>query len=538
MDRFLLDRVREDTPQMNPDIANGLAVKHIPFALQYIDSVFRSISKDFPPGLTYVNCRKCTPFEEFYDEPRKKNNKRVVDIARSDISLVRFNFRYEGKDLPPKYIYLPFVGEAGSIVLGGSRFFISPVLSDIILSYEDDNIFVRLLRDKFTIRRIKHNFAIDGVRETESVAWSLIYHVNKDQRKQKKVSNAKTTLVHYLLCRYGFDEMFQRFGNCLPVIGTHAIIPENYPPNEWVICSTYSFSVGKATGSRIYHEPTKIKLAIRKKDFTPMVKSLVVGFFYTVDHFPYRISPEYVNSTRIWKTLMGLLLFGNELSEGRLHDDIDAHIRSLDEYVDTLTQPKFEMINLPCSDIYQFFAIAVEKLNEWIMQAPERTNSLYDKELSVLYDTFLPMTTAIFNFYFKLKTAAAKGLTEKEVVKLMDMYIKPKSIFYLTKQPTGVSNMSYSGDNKLLKITTVMVPQKNKNAGGNKGDDLESLSDKAKRLHVSFAEVGNFSNLPKSNPTGDSRVAPYLRLDPNGKVLQNPDRIHLLNEVSAMIKRN
>lgn len=135
MNKYLLARIKQDTPKMNPSLANGLATEYVPKAIDYIDRVWRDASKGFPPELRYVGCRVCTPLEEFYTDG-VKSKKKYVELARSDIFLVRYDFTYNGVPLEPRYIYLPFANEAGSIRLGGSTYFISPILSDTVLSGE------------------------------------------------------------------------------------------------------------------------------------------------------------------------------------------------------------------------------------------------------------------------------------------------------------------------------------------------------------------------------------------------------------------
>lgn len=530
MDKFMMDRIKQDTPLVNPDIANGLASKVLPYGVEYIDSVFKSVGRDFPPGLEYVSYRRCNPYEEFMIEPKKKNDRRVVDIAKSSIFLVRFNFRFEGRDLRPVYFYMPADCGAGSVILGGSRFYISPVLSDIVISYEMNGVFVRLLRDKFSVKRENHNLFCDGVRITVPIAWSTIYHVNKDQNREKKVANANTCLVHYLLCRYGFSEMFKRFTTANPVVGGTEITPEVYNPEEWHIFHTYNFGMMKSVRSSM--ESTNIRVAVRKSEMTELVTSMIAGFYYVVDHFPDRIEPEYVDNTRIWKILMGHLLFGSVHSEGKLHDDIHGHIQSLDEYVDSIMQKKFLAAGFVVTDIYKFFVIAIENISKWLMSAPSKINSLYDKELSILYDVFNPITSSIHNFLFKLKTAAKKGLTDREIEDLMSTHMKSKQIFSLTRSPTGVGSLSYSGDCKFMKITGIMTPQR----GAGDGDDMEALYDPARFLHFSFAEVGNYNNLPKKNPTADGRINPHVLIDENGKIIPNPKFDQLREEVSRQIR--
>lgn len=538
MDRRFLERVKLDTPQMNPDITQGLAVKIVPWGERYVRGVLDSASKNFPPGFEFVDLDRCTPHQAFNEEPRKKNDKRTFEMARSDVTLMRLRTRYKGEPLPDRFIYFPYVGEAGSMVLSGAKYFVSPVLSDVVLSYELNNVFVRLLRDKFAIKRLTHDVMFDGVLSQESVAWALIYHVNTEQKNKSKKIKAKSSLFHYLLCRYGFTETFQKFGKCLPEVGTYNINNISYPESDWVICASKQ-RPPREFGAKGFYQPTQIRMAIRRSEFTPMVKSMVTAFFYVVDNFPQRIEPQYLDNKRMWKILMGLILFGDSKGEGGLHDDVEEHIRSLDEYMDDIIVDKFKQIGMNCTDIYQFFAIAIERFDEWIRSAGEKVNSLYDKELSILYDVFSPITESIINFHFKLKTAAKKELTKSEIINTMNNHLKPRTVYALTKQPPGISNMSYSGDNKFLKITSVMFPQKNvKHKGGGSEDSAQSMTDPSKRLHVSFAEIGNYCNLPKSNPTGDGRISPYVKFDEKGIVLRDPEFKDMLDQIQEQISRD
>lgn len=532
IDQGLMALVRKHTPLMNPDICNGIAVKYIPFSDVYIDSVFKSVSKNFPKGLEYVGFQQCSPYEELREEPKKKNDIRLVDIARSDIYLVKFLFRFNGKDLPPKYIFLPFVGEAGSIILSGSRYFISPVLSDIIISIEHDNVFVRLLRDKFSIRRTPHVMLVDNKRQIVQVPWSSIYHVSKEQSGRQRTTRAKCSLMHYLLCRYGFTETFKMFTGCTPIVGINEITPAKYPESEWIICESTKLRPSTFMNKHLY-QPNLIRVAIPRSQYNPTIETMIGSFFYIIDHFPTRIIPAYIDNLNIWKILMGRIYFGDSQGEGELHDVINDHIRSLDEYMDTIVVSKLKEIGYNCEDIYQFFSIAIANFNNWLISSNEKANSLYNKELSILYDVLISITTSIFNFHFRLKTLVRKGLTEKELITHFNM-IKSRRIFMLTRSPAGVSNMSYSGDNKVLKITTTMVPQKNNNVTGNSEDFL--ITDPSKLLHTSFATVGNYSNLPKSNPIGDGRVNPYQKLSDSGRVSSEIEFPEMMASIEKMIK--
>ena len=536
------------TPRLNPVIANGIAVEHMQqvHVINYIDSVFRAAAKGFPEWLTYEGCRVCTPPEEYFEASRKQgNSRRTIDIARSDLYLVKFLFRFRDEQIE-RNMYLPFVGDAGCIMLRGKRFFISPVLSDPIISVGAESVFVRLLRDLLTFRRVAHNFVANGRIDQASVAWSLVYHNTQKKNEGTKQPTVRmhSTMAHYLFCKYGLIRTFEMFAGCRPVVGGSEITTERYPADAWVICSSRQFKP-KGFLQSVY-EPSRLRIAVRREDYTRLVvKNLIGGLFYVVDHFPSRVLPEYVNNsapawmdnTRTWIILMGHVLFSGNMKEGVLADEINKHLKSLDEYVDSFVLKKFNAIGMPVTDLYQFFAVVVEKISEWIFDGAGHINSMYDKELSVLYFVLQDITRAIMGLYYKITSVEKKDLTRKDIEDRMRNTIMTGLIYRITRQHPEVTPQSSSGDNKALKITGVLVPQSDSSRQGGR-KKRAALDDPTKFLHVSMAEVGGYSNLPKSGPTGDRRLSPWLHIDPSGRVLRNPNFIAMLDRIQSEITRS
>lgn len=527
-----------DTPKINPAIGSGLAVTHMQGVEKYVDDVFRSAAKGFPEGLSYIKSVRCTPLEECAFATKKKGTKQSYDVARSDLYLMKYYFRYKGEDLDPRFIYLPFVSDAGSIVISGSRFNISPILSDRVVSVGVSNIFVRLLRDRLTFERISQHYLIDGKRETVQVGWASIYHKNQKMKKLKAIVKANCVLMLYLFCKYGFAETFLKFGGCKPIIGGIEITKTVYPDSEWVICSSNQIKP-KGVG-RLFYEATNVRIAIKSSELTPMVRNMVGGFFYVADHFPARVLPEYIGGAherRMWMVLLGHIVFSGTINEGKLYDDIEDHLTSLDEYLDGLVIEKLKDIGINSTDIWQLFALVAERFNDWLLVAADKVSSMYDKELSINYYVLYEITSAIFNLYFKLKAASKKELTSKEIVGLMNLTLRPGLIYGITKNHGEISTATSSGDNKAFKMTASLVPQSGSNRLSNrKGPAV--LDNPAQRLHVSVAEIGGYSNLPKSAPDGRSRLNPHSRTNDKGVVLRNPERVEMLDAVQELIRRN
>jgi hypothetical protein len=536
MDQFLVEKIKEDTPKINPMIANGLATEHMKYVENYINDVFIAAAADFPKGLVYEGCQRCTPQEEFDFVTSKKNNRRTFDIAKSDIYLMKYLFSYNGVRIQPRYIYLPYVSDAGFINLGGSRFVISPVLSDKVISLGTSNVFIRLLRDKLTFERTPHNVVIDGKRELIQVVWSLIYHKPANMIKTKATVKANCSLIHYLFCKYGFTQTFQKYGKCNPVVGLDDINKNNYPEEDWIIIE--STTIKPRGNYDLPYQPTQIKLAIKRSEFTQSVKNMVAGFYYILDHFPQRFIPSYLDNTNLWRVLMGHIVFNGNIGEGKLLNDINEHFDSLDEYIDSIVSGKLKDIGYNCKDIYDLFSVVINNFSDWLFRAKDTINSMYDKELNILYFVLMPITSAIFKLHFKLKKAASKKiLKESDIINHMSNNLKPGVIFGITSQHNGVSTVSYSGDNKFFEITSMLVPQKTSNRSGAQ-NDRAAINDPARRLHVSVAEIGAYLSFTKSDPSGRSQINPHVHLDEKSTIIRDPEKLELLDRTQALIKRD
>lgn len=541
--RLLID---QEFPKINREVCEGLATVVIPRAEEYIDQVFRAAAKSFPEGLEYTGYVRCTPHEEYEEITRVKNNKRFYDLAKSNIYMVKYFFRYDGVDLPPRYIYLPFVNEAGILYIGGSMFHVSPVITDVVISPTHHTVFIRLIRDRIVFERQYHSMVINGVKETEHVSWAMIHRMKKSGRKIQDTTKAKTCAVHYLLAKYGLRKSLEKFFQVTEVIvGREEINEKHYPKDDWVICE--STQLKPATFIYPVYNPTAIKVAIPKEQWNQDVKIFMLGFFYVVDHFPTRIHPSYVDRTETWMILLGHIISSGHYGDGKLYDLICDHLESVDHYVDPIVAEKLAHIGYQVNDFYELLALIIKHFNEWVANYAEINVSLYGKTMEILYYVLFNVTSAIFNLNFKLNKLASKKklmtkdgqvqrMTARDVIELMGNYLKHGEIFRVRRDNVAVNSVSYSGDNKYPKITSVCGLQQS-TPGARRQSHKNTVIDETKRLHVSQLDAGSVLFLSKTNPTPTSHANLFIRIDlGNGEILPKEKFKPLLAKVGALFK--
>lgn len=524
----------ENTPKVNREVMEGLAVIYMKSVEEYIDRVFTSASKSLPPGLEYVGYERCTPQEEYEEITKVKNNKRSFDLAKSDLYLVKFKFAFEGIPLPDRYIYLPFVSDAGIFNLGGTMYHITPVLSDKVISPGLDNVFVRLLRDKIIFRRCLHTVVIDGRIETSYVIWAHIYRKPRDNKKVPITTKAETCISHYLFAKYGFTEAFRKYTGTVPVIGEDEINIKNYPSDSWVICESSGAPPRTFIGG--FYKGSKIKLAIPRDKFTSDMKTLVSGFFYVVDHFPERFKPSYVDSTSLWMILLGHIVFSGLYGENKLYKSIEEHFMSLDDYVDNIIIDKLKETGRTISNFYDLLAMVSAEFNELILDSDSTALSMYGKNLEVLYYVLYDITSSIFKVNFRLsKLASKKPLQMKDVIETFNKNMKMGAIYGLTSGKIITETVSYSGDHMYFKITSKITEQESL-PGATRGKSKRLSVGEDKHLDVSMLEAGSVLFLSKSNPTPTNHINPFVNIDlSTGTILPNPELKDILDKTRTLL---
>lgn len=547
MDPQLAEYIAETSPKLNPVLADGLAVTYLPRAEEYLKTVFNTIQKTYPEGLVFRGSRRCTPAEEYVESihPRKarlggkRQSRYTLETARSDLFLVRYDFEYMGQPLKPIYIFLPFVGDGGRITLAGSQFVISPTLSDRVFSIGENSIFVRLIRDKLTIRRRSGHYKANQVvplagddcihvpyRETYQFMYSSIHHKqsakSKSGSEKTQSSRPETTLTHYLFCKYGVRETFRRFAQCEIGLGVD-LTEENFPPEQWVICSSQGLAppyIGKAPWA-----PPQVKIAIPLKAYTTKVRSMVTSMFYVLDHFPGAVADckpgddHVIDDYRTWRSILGMIISGPDTLFIKLLNEMDNHIESLDDYIDAIMRGKLKQLGLEINDFYEFCDLINENFNKWILRDADKVHSMHDKEMSILYNVLIDITSEIFKSAYKIKATAStkKPMTSTEIETILAKHLKKGLIYSLRNTHPEVSTIAYSGDNKVFKVTTTVIPQSSTGGKGGKkgGGKRGSAGDPTQRLHVSVAEHASYSSMPKRDPSGRGRGNPFTDLDAN-----------------------
>ena len=538
MDAELFRIFAKSCPPLNWDVAEGYACKEVELAESYIKRVWLNAASSFPPGLVFKDICRCTPEEEYMVGAGNRNGKKTYEMAKSDIYLVKLLFEFNGVQLKPRYLYLPFVKRGGIITIMGSTYSISPVLADNAISVGLNDIFVNFNRAKVTFYRLIHRFIADDVRTSSFVVWCEAHNyqrstvLNKEPKLAKTVKG-QTSCIHYLFCRYGVTRTFAEFANA-DVRVVHGNTPaEDYPSSEWVVCR----STGQRPRSYVgrHYTPTDIVLVINRAAYNQTTASMIAAFFYICDTFSGRVEPEYVDDVVLWRVLLGHFIFANNNSEGTILNDVDAHMRSLDSYIDPMTRGWIAN-EVQIEDIFELFMHLVETFPKRLATSGDAISTMYGKRLMVLRYLLLGIIKAIFRSLYAINNAAKNGLTINDIEKNLQKFIKPHLIIAINRSNAVVTNISSPTDNMLFKITSNVVLQAS-TTGSAAGRAKNETFDESHVLHASIAEVGSYMHITKSETTGRGRLNMFVQLTPEGYIQRKESLRPIIDRVQQNIRR-
>jgi hypothetical protein len=528
MDNSLFDLIDEQMPKFTPEIAEGYAVSQMANNEEYIDRLFRQIAHNFPPNIQYHSPpRRLSPLEEFniVKASRRGGTRNIYDVAKSNVYMMAYRFSVDGIDVIHN-MYMLYVEQGGITTIKNAKFGISPVIADVALSVRGDSIFIIMNRAKLTFKKFTGSINVDGDRETTYVVWSQVYNV-------KSRNNMFSTMGHYLFAKFGVMETFKRIGVDIQAIPISELSSEKYPVSKWVTVT----SAGRKFGARsAFVSRSDVALLIPRHQYNHVAKTLAATFFYVADIFPDRVTIADLNSTNLWRILLGKLIFQPGDSDGKILNQINTHISSVDGYVDGLVQEWLADGGYPgIETIYDLFFLLIDIFPTAVANTSDTISSLIGKRLVVNRYVNEDIINGISNVLFAIqKQMNAKGeVKPKDLQTFLTRNLKYNQILRVNSGHSEVKSVSSASDCLLHKITsiTLLQTETTSNTNGSASFDDSKVADASILTH------GAAMNLPSKDPTGRSRLPGCARIDASGTFILDPAHKEIIEEVQRKIKR-
>lgn len=504
MARSFLDSAYELARPFNPIIANGVAERQMRNPHLIIDEVIRRLAGSFPPGFEYIRYSLPTPKEEYL--MKVSSGDKRIDLSRSDVYLMKLHFSFQGKPLPPRAIYLPFVRKWGEIYIRGALFTLLPILVSVSFDVSKGSLFLSSTKYKFIFNRETHPVLRNGVLIDCDVHSSRIHHGKKEVSRQPGAENV--TCSHmcaiYLFIKYGITEAFKRFA------GADILIDDGTMEIDNNLYTTYESIKKKPNRVKVVkYTPTNVRIHVRHECVNRNVESFVGAAFYIIDRFPDRLTLSELESGLMWGLILMKIVFGHQVNEGKLQNELTKHIASLERYVDADLVSRLAEEDIYIDTIYDLLAYVIGNASKLLNG--NSSASMVGKKLVTAPYVLSDITQAIVKCLYTI--SHKKNLTEGDIQTTFRNTLGIDLIKKINSGHKEVKVISTPNDNGFISVTHIILPQSKANDGGK---DSQSISDiNLAKVEASIALSGMLGKQTKADPGGKDGLNQYGNMTEN-----------------------
>jgi len=501
VDRRVIEELNKQIPRYNDYLLRGFMVEQISHAAEFVETMFGEAVKLFNGAITYKTYRVVPPEQRAEWELNKNGGCR---IAVSELLLVEYIFVYDGKEYATP-LYIPYLIN-DVIVIDDTNYVLQRSIKEQVASRTSNGITIKVLRQPIQFYRTA-SYRLESLSDdwkivNESVPTAAIHRNPVKRARGGKAIDA--SVVHYLLCKFGFVATLARFGLTSEDCCFTTTIGGD-------VASYRYFAARKA----LKKKPVDLFCKVRKDKLeNPLVVRLIANILYTVTGTTTRFQVEqlYEPTGTIFRSMMGKILFGVNGSEITGIKRVDDHIASLDSYLDPITRDRLHDYKVFVTDIYDLLQYVFVEINE-IIRNTSHTN-LYHARIDYLEE--LLVETIVKSIYWRWYDAVTdpSKLTDSEVKSILnfprELITKLHSSRVVPKNPPAY------GDNALVGWLIQKIRQSGLSASG------RPIRSPDHRFHTSMAIVESLVALSKSNPGAGGSINPYLPITKNGGVIR-PD---------------
>lgn len=538
----------ETIPEFNQEILDGLVYHQMKNPKRWVDQYIRTAEMSFPEGVEYLGSRVVSPqraYMEMADNKSRFDSVRMVDMSTNDMVLHEYNFSFNGQPLFPKYMYLPSFRKGNRMHIAGKEFTAMSVLIDPGFSVTTDEVFFRVTRAPITFKRVIWSVLKNGERESVYLANAKLHWKGGENDRSResdsiRVGDVVTTLSHYLFCRLGVQETFRKYADTEIVIKHRNDVTDEDREIYNVFTSRGIAPKALRDQSEYASRYNKSAILLPKDKTNVLTTDLVISMWYIMDHFPDVSDPEELMTPWQWKVWLGSTLWGDQLGYPKLVENIDAHLATLDEYLDTQTKNNLYIEeDLHLEDFYDLLAYMIENINEIIMAKSGNMASMFDKRLVSVQYILKDIIEKIFKCMFELNNPRKREVNANFYNQVFGKYFTASTIMGLriTSQKPFMAIVSSPGDNMHYRGTSRLVMQSNTGSTGKGKSNKVNVDDESNHLNVSWLEGGNYGILPHAYPLAKATVNPLVKLDDRYTIIPKEELKKMREHVLTYLDR-
>lgn len=532
---------RNALPSLNPDLCEGLVCRQSEDQIEkYIDEVFKCAQLSFPPGLTYCGYRRARPEEQLRELTKKRRQQRTFDIAESDLYHCIFTFDFNGEK-EERYMLLPYFRRGGIIRLRSSSFVASPVLADSNFSIEPNRIYIPLTRSKLTFTSEPYCLLERNAQTVQTLgSWDRL-HVTLVTSKVFNVSGNDASkrsciIFHYLLAKYGLTKTLEKYYKLEVsdyVVGTEAEITlERYPTDKWIHFKSRGLRPKHAP--KIQYSPTEVTFAVKADRVNMYTRIALASLFYLLDYDPTICTPLHFDNTVMWRRVLYRYIKATASDERKAIEEMDAHIASVDSYLDVIVKTRLRGDGFNYDDVYDMFADITIMYDEITVNS--QPDSMVDKQLETTRFIMYDVVSGISNLLFELIKLKDERLNMNFIRQAFNQKFPSETIMKLKSGHGEITSLNSATDCLPYATTRKVVPQvKASVSRGAKAKKALEMTDPSYALHASQLYINTYLFITKGAPSSRESINHFLKLDDNYRIQLDVSELKFIDELERQM---
>lgn len=502
MSSKILSAVKERLPKFNDFLLKTYREKQVGDSLEFISIMCNEVVKLLQnTPIKYIGHRVFTPEERATFEIEEGLLKNSINIRSNEVMLVGFDFAYKDEIFTIR-LYIPYLYD-GFVVLNNTKYSISFSFTEKLFSRIKKGISIKVIRSPIQFKNdVLYQFiSTEGTNYVESILTTDIHHKNKGNKK----SDLQQTIIHYLLCQFGFEGTLNIFGLTKKDI--------DFAETVGTDTDVYEYFSLKKSKNTFYIKATKEIM----KEILP--RRIVSTIIYILSAFRKHQYSDFAvdNNHLIFRLLLGKIIHGRTIHQTMIYAYMQNHFNSLNSYFDPIIKMRFHLSGIHLNDIYDLLIFVCKNIDKILVE--QMNNNLYDRRVDIFQAILVKTVIGIIynNFYtFSNRTNTNK---EKYIKNLFN--ISPKAMYKLYEMSNVRHCSGVYHDNQLIsaggKVTKMFNNSSSKKGGKSKNANSGSgeLSMSYSKFHPSFAVIESLIDF-SSNPTATAVINPFAQIDEDG----------------------
>lgn len=511
----ILKEISSVVPDFNDYALRGFVKEHInnspDFPAMVLAEGFKLVDADIEyVGYEILSPEECAKFE--LNGKSSKSQRPKIPLTVSHIRLVRYKVRF-GEQYAHCELYTPYMFE-DMLHINDKRSMIRKVILEKTVARvqenDKDGISVSPIRVNLMFNR-RRTFKIQSYITKDFYTHFIITARLFHGAIKNKICD--TTIIHYMLAKFGFIKTLKKFGMTPNDISFVTDIGNDI--------DKYEYFAGKAFDERVDEGPglyVKVKKTLLSDDQS---LKFVVNLMYVLSHFKLQnINNVYVEEGSIWKVILGIIILEDK-AEAKAYSNAETNLKSVDYFIDPITKRRFNAFGIPIEDTYDLLVHIFTNIDSYMVntQSQDIYNSRIDVANGILVESY---ARRIFTHLYYL--AKRTNITYQDLVsalRLNPMMFKISTAGKKDDSEHYIAPPEIIGDNFLF-------------AGGLNKIRLGGKAEQ--RLHPSMAQCESIDAFVGKHIGKTGYLNPYIPTDKNGAIL-HPEYAREIDEIMPYLPK-